>query len=301
MIKARHVLSLLVFLTAPLLALDVTNTSPPTYIWQPSLDAGSIEYIDRTYTFSQIPAAYVGLLHLQTANADKNSSGSNWLTFDVDQEVTVFLAHDDQVITKPAWLSTWTNTGDQLTGHTSWTIYAKDFVAGQVVIGGNQGGNNSMYVVILSAQGAAPLTGMALICQADFNGDKIVNGLDTGTMVAQFGTAGPQADFNGDGVVNGLDVGPFVQSFGLACKDHATVSWTNPTLNANGTPINGDHSTTRIYGLIPNPSEVPAVQTSVVIENLPVDMDWLVYVTALDFANNESVPSEVVPFSTRPD
>ena len=53
-------------------------------------------------------------------------------------------------------------------------------------------------------------------CDADFNNDGVVNGLDVGTFVAQFGTGGPDADFNGDGVVNGLDVGPFVNMFGQA-------------------------------------------------------------------------------------
>ena len=53
-------------------------------------------------------------------------------------------------------------------------------------------------------------------CDADFNGDLVVNGIDVGPFVGQFGTIGPDADFNGDGVVNGLDVGTFVNSFGLA-------------------------------------------------------------------------------------
>jgi hypothetical protein len=52
------------------------------------------------------------------------------------------------------------------------------------------------------------------LCDADLNNDGVVNGLDVGPFVSQFGTAGPDADFNGDGIVNGLDVGPFVNSFG---------------------------------------------------------------------------------------
>ncbi len=53
-------------------------------------------------------------------------------------------------------------------------------------------------------------------CDADLNNDGVVNGLDVGPFIAQFGTAGPDADFNGDGVVNGLDVGTFVSAFGQA-------------------------------------------------------------------------------------
>lgn len=58
--------------------------------------------------------------------------------------------------------------------------------------------------------------GFGNVCDADFNGDLVVNGLDVGPFVDQFGTSGPDADLNGDGVVNGLDVGPFVAMFGQA-------------------------------------------------------------------------------------
>jgi hypothetical protein len=51
-------------------------------------------------------------------------------------------------------------------------------------------------------------------CDADLNNDGIINGLDVGPFISEFGTAGPDADFNGDGIVNGLDVGPFVDMFG---------------------------------------------------------------------------------------
>ena len=53
-------------------------------------------------------------------------------------------------------------------------------------------------------------------CDADFNNDGVVNGLDVGPFITQFGTTGPDADFNEDGVVNGLDVGPFITMFGQA-------------------------------------------------------------------------------------
>ena len=58
--------------------------------------------------------------------------------------------------------------------------------------------------------------GYGNFCDADLDNDLVVNGLDVGPFVAQFGTTGPDADFNGDGVVNGLDVGPFISMFGQA-------------------------------------------------------------------------------------
>jgi len=53
-------------------------------------------------------------------------------------------------------------------------------------------------------------------CDVDLNNDGVINGLDSGPFISQFGTAGPDADFNGDGVVNGLDAGPFTDMFGQA-------------------------------------------------------------------------------------
>ena len=51
-------------------------------------------------------------------------------------------------------------------------------------------------------------------CDADFNDDLIVNGLDIGPMKASFGTADPITDLNCDGIVNGLDIGPLKVMFG---------------------------------------------------------------------------------------
>jgi hypothetical protein len=51
-------------------------------------------------------------------------------------------------------------------------------------------------------------------CDADFNNDGIVNGLDIGPMKANFGTGDPETDLNCDGIVNGLDIGPLKNMFG---------------------------------------------------------------------------------------
>jgi hypothetical protein len=51
----------------------------------------------------------------------------------------------------------------------------------------------------------------------DFNLDGVVNGLDIGPLVGNFGGTGKlwqQGDANGDTIVNGLDIGPLVGSFG---------------------------------------------------------------------------------------
>jgi hypothetical protein len=117
-------------------------------------------YIDRTYYFTDVPGYLAGETYIKTANDDKASSGSNFLSFDVNQGVTVYVAHDDYIKDKPAWLASFTDTGDALVTtdlNKSLSLYAKDFPAGTVTLGGNEGPGNSMYVVVLVGEaGSSP-------------------------------------------------------------------------------------------------------------------------------------------------
>lgn len=147
---------------------------------------------------------------------------------------------------------------------------------------------------------AAFLVTATIICQADFNGDKIVDGLDVDTFVAQFGTAGPEADLNGDGIVNGLDVGPFIEAFGLGCKDYVTLTWIDPTLNEDGTPYL-DPAGVRVYvgdcqtmAFVPLEPLVPHGAMTATVEDLTPDQEYCFAVTAVDTSNNESVFSTIV-------
>ena len=113
---------------------------------------GERVYIDRSYTFTNIPETQTGATFIKTANQDKNSSSSAWLSFDVNQPVTVYVAHDPRIATKPAWLDTFTNTGEVLvTTDTSLELWSQAFPAGSISLGGNRGsgGGASMYSVAL--------------------------------------------------------------------------------------------------------------------------------------------------------
>ena len=111
---------------------------------------GAFAYIDRSYRFTDIPVYLEGATFIKTANDDKMGVGDDFLSFDVNQDVTVYVAHDDFVKDKPSWLLDFTDTGDQLvTTDKSLSIYARDFSAGTITLGGNDGPGNSMYVVVL--------------------------------------------------------------------------------------------------------------------------------------------------------
>lgn len=136
--------------------LNITGTSITAYQWD-TLAAGGLVYVDRAYTYTTVPATYSGMRNLKTVNGDKASSGSSFLSFSVNRDVTVYIAHDTSIASKPSWLSTWTDTGDQLiTSDSPLQLYRKDFPAGTIILGGNGGSSSdSMYVVLVSSAGGS--------------------------------------------------------------------------------------------------------------------------------------------------
>jgi len=132
------------------LKVEVLSTSG-TYVLSATdtLAVGKTVYRDRDYTFTDIPASYDGLLYLRTVNDDKFNSAPDYLQFNVNKPVTVFVGFTTEATTLPSWLDSWTNTGEQLgLSAGSRQLYQKDFPSGTVVLGGNEVGY-SMYVVVL--------------------------------------------------------------------------------------------------------------------------------------------------------
>ncbi len=115
---------------------------------------GALVYIDRGYTFSNVPALLQGATYIKTANDDKSTSNASFLSFDVDEDVTVCVAHDDAIGTRPSWPSSFSDTGENLvTTDTTLSIFKSTYLAGTVTLGGNEGGSNSMYSVVVGQGG----------------------------------------------------------------------------------------------------------------------------------------------------
>lgn len=123
------------------------------------LQNGLPVYVDRDFIYSYVPTWLESKTYIRTANDDKTSSGNSFISFNVNQAVTVYVAHDNRISTKPSWLTFFSDTGDDLvTTDTTLDIYARDFPSGTVVLGGNEGtAESSMYVVIVVPKGDAPL------------------------------------------------------------------------------------------------------------------------------------------------
>ncbi|MCH8745643.1 MAG: hypothetical protein IIB31_08350, partial [Chloroflexi bacterium] len=78
------------------------------------LNAGATVYIDRGYAFTSVPSSVAGTTYIVTANNDKQANQANFLSFWVDQDVTVFVAYDSRASSLPNWLASWTDTGEIL-------------------------------------------------------------------------------------------------------------------------------------------------------------------------------------------
>jgi hypothetical protein len=188
---------------------------------QGTLAAGKLFYIDRTYKFTSVPASYNGLNYIKTATDDRYDTRSNFLQFDVNQDVTVYVAYDDRISTKPSWLSSFTDTGDNLVrdGSVTFSIYARTYPAGHVSLGGNSipsGGGGGMYVVIVQPLGATlpialsiiisespdPVTsgGTSQVIVHVTSGSSNVNGVNVGLSVTDgsLGSNSGTTDSNGD-------------------------------------------------------------------------------------------------------
>ena len=141
--------------------LEITNLqvqSGQAYVGVPDgLLNGGRTYIDRSFTFQTVPGVIIGATYIKTANDDKSSTGNTFLSFTVNQPVTVYVGHDIRLTDKPAWLNSFTDTGmDLRTSDTTLELYSQSFPTGTVVLGGNNGqASHSMYSVAVVTEGGS--------------------------------------------------------------------------------------------------------------------------------------------------
>ena len=124
-----------------------------------ALAPGVQAFIDRfALNIDSVPASLFGASYIQTANDDKLSTGIQFLSFDVDRDVVVSVAHDDQLTAKPDWLLSFTDSGEDLVvGGQAHSLWVKSYPAGKVELGGNEGvQESSMYIVVVSPDDSSP-------------------------------------------------------------------------------------------------------------------------------------------------
>ncbi len=122
--------------------IDITNLQAESgrdYTAGATLQVGEEVYSDRNYTFTDV-GSFEGATLIQTANDDKLSEGNNFVTMDLDQNATVYVAFDTREEDIPAWLQDWEDTGEELasTDVTTLRVYKKEMGPGEVTIGGTE-------------------------------------------------------------------------------------------------------------------------------------------------------------------
>jgi len=139
----------------PTQPLTITINSPANYQVE-AISVGSEIFVDRDFVFTNIPEKYLGKHLIQTANDDKTNIESEFLSFNSNQKVEVYIAYDIRISSLPEWLSSWTATGESVDGNdTTRMLYKKAFEAGEIILGGNSGtSGSSMYSVIILNEGS---------------------------------------------------------------------------------------------------------------------------------------------------
>ncbi|MGG1516399.1 fibronectin type III domain-containing protein [Paenibacillus oryzisoli] len=156
--------------------------APVTYAVYDDLQTGKAMYVnDPSTTFSNI-GPYAGLSFIQTSGGTdhKNEPTNPFLTFEIDQDATIYVAmHADDASTEPFnsdyWLTPqygWTYTGNTIetqikdadgnvTGTNIYRVYSRMYKAGTVALGGNQAtghiGFGLMYSVLVGPAVGTPL------------------------------------------------------------------------------------------------------------------------------------------------
>lgn len=130
---------------------DVVNGINRSYDVE-NIANGSEIYGDRDYEINgSLPAALNGLTMIVTDNDDKNQSGDSFLTFNLEDDSTVYVLYDDRVSHSdiPNWLDNWNQTSMRVkTTDGDRRVYRKDFPQGRVELGGNNPAK-SMYTVLI--------------------------------------------------------------------------------------------------------------------------------------------------------
>lgn len=229
------------------------------------LEVGGLVYTDREYEYTDVPANLAGHEFIRTANDDKNVAVADYLSIRLSEDARVFILYDHRATVLPAWLDdgTWTlvnytvDTGDVLR-----RVYFKDFLTGNVQLGGNAmppmaGAASNYNVVAVPASSLLPDTTDPII-SIIFPADGLTIGEATVTV-----TGDASDDTKVAQVELSLNGGSFETASGTTSwsKDVTLLEGSN-TLTARATDLAGntaEASATVIYQ--------PTIITNLVVSN----------------------------------
>jgi hypothetical protein len=122
-------------------ATPISNLSRASYLVDKLRAEGQV-YSDRISRWKEpIPEVLRNQPMIMTRNDDKNSTTSALLECDIQEDGFLFVAVDERMTRKPAWLTGWDHTGLHLQtddGQIGRALYRKRYSAGHVVLGPNR-------------------------------------------------------------------------------------------------------------------------------------------------------------------
>lgn len=127
---------------------DTTNAA--RWSLQTNLQAGVVQYGDRSYTIVSLPSALAGTAWIRTANASKSYAGNPTVSFTINQQAMVYVAVDTRQ-SALSWMdSSWIATGLTMTNSeaassSQFALYGKLFPAGAVSLGPNSATGSTAY------------------------------------------------------------------------------------------------------------------------------------------------------------
>jgi hypothetical protein len=139
----------------------VVNDTANAADWsiQANLQNADLAYGDRTVKFNSMQAYLAGCSWIRPANDSKTYTGTTLCTFNVNANCDVYVLHNDAITTKPSWLSSWTDTGDNVTtdAPVTYSVFRKSYSSGSNVSLGNNGDTNpSTYIIVAKAASFTP-------------------------------------------------------------------------------------------------------------------------------------------------
>ncbi|MBR2283307.1 MAG: carbohydrate-binding protein [Ruminococcus sp.] len=132
-----------------------------SYLMAENAAVGSKLFADRDFTFTVLPDELTGAEQILTSCNDKAETGEV-ITFTAAEDISVYVAADERLENIPAFLSSYTKTGQQAvsSNDVKFDLYKLDVPAGQTVtISGNgQSYNVVNYTVLAVVQAKEPET-----------------------------------------------------------------------------------------------------------------------------------------------
>jgi len=114
----------------------VTLEAPADYQLEQNPGAGTLHYVDRTYTITSMPGGFVPDYLIRTMNDDRDEDIE--IKFSLTEDSAIYVAYDSRSAGNiPCWMSCFESAGQIETTDVTLNLYKKFYAPGDVVLGKN--------------------------------------------------------------------------------------------------------------------------------------------------------------------